>query len=84
MAQKLSCVQATDGEETSHGDGGLHLRQVRLEGLTQKLLYCMRLIVLGVGQFPQKLATAALSVGHVSKIGSSRAISNARVKFGRR
>jgi len=33
---------------------------------------------------PQKLATAALSVGHVSNIGSSRAISNACLKFGPR
>jgi len=32
----------------------------------------------------QKLATAAVSVGHVSNMGSNRAISNARVRFGRR
>ena len=32
----------------------------------------------------QKLATAAVSVGHVSNIGSSRAISNACLKFGPR
>jgi len=33
VAQKLSCLQATDGKETAHGDGALPLRQVRLEGL---------------------------------------------------
>jgi hypothetical protein len=32
----------------------------------------------------QKLATAAVSVGHVSNIGSRRAISNACLKFGPR
>ena len=36
------------------------------------------------GTRPQKLATAAVSLGHVSNIGSSRAISNACFKFGRR
>src|SRR5439155_20223651 len=38
----------------------------------------------GIVRRPQKLATAAVSVGHVSNIGSSRAISNARLKFGPR
>jgi hypothetical protein len=33
---------------------------------------------------PQKLATAAVSLAHVSNIGSSRAISNACLKFGRK
>src|SRR6266581_273969 len=38
----------------------------------------------GIFRRPQKLATAAVSVGHVSNIGSSRAISNACLKFGPR
>src|SRR2546422_4730989 len=38
----------------------------------------------GIVRLPQKLATAAVSVGHVSNIGSSRAISNACLKFGPR
>jgi hypothetical protein len=33
VAQKLSCLPAADGKETSHGDGSLLLREVRLEGL---------------------------------------------------
>jgi hypothetical protein len=39
VAQKLSRVPATDGEETSHGDGALSLRQVRLEGLGAVIKY---------------------------------------------
>src|SRR6267378_1058728 len=38
----------------------------------------------GIVRRPQKLATAAVSVGQVSNIGSSRAISNACLKFGPR
>ena len=33
MAQKLSRLPATDGQEKSHRDGSLPLRKVRLEGL---------------------------------------------------
>ena len=33
MAQKVSCLSAAHGKETSDGDGSLPLRQVRLEGL---------------------------------------------------
>jgi len=33
VAQKLSRLPATDGKETSRGDGSLSLRQLRLEGL---------------------------------------------------
>jgi len=33
VAQKLSRLSATDGQEKSHGDGSLPLRKVRLEGL---------------------------------------------------
>ena len=33
MAQKLSRLPATHGQEKSHGDGSLRLRKVRLEGL---------------------------------------------------
>jgi len=38
----------------------------------------------GIVRRPQKLATAAVSLSHVSNIGSSREISNARFKFGPR
>ena len=38
----------------------------------------------GIVRCPQKLATAAVSLAHVSNIGSSLAISNACLKFGRR
>jgi hypothetical protein len=38
----------------------------------------------GIVRCPQKLATAAVSLGHVSKMGRSRAISSACLKFGRR
>jgi len=33
VAQELSRVPAANGKETSHGDGSLPLRQIRLEGL---------------------------------------------------
>ena len=33
MAQELSRLPAANGKETSHGDGSLPLRQVRVEGL---------------------------------------------------
>ena len=33
MAQKLSRLPATDGKETSHRDGSLFVREVRVEGL---------------------------------------------------
>jgi hypothetical protein len=33
VAQKVSCLSAAHGKETSNGDGSLPLRQVRLEGL---------------------------------------------------
>jgi len=33
VAQKLSRLSATAGKETSHRDGALPVRQVRLEGL---------------------------------------------------
>ena len=33
VAQKVSCLSAAHVKETSHGDGSLPLRQVRLEGL---------------------------------------------------
>jgi hypothetical protein len=38
----------------------------------------------GIVRCPQKLATAAVSLGHVSKMGRSRAIASACLKFGRR
>jgi len=33
VAQELSCLPATDGKETSYGDGSLLLRETCLEGL---------------------------------------------------
>jgi len=42
VAQKLSSVSATDGKETSHRNGPLLVRQIRLEGLTSAAKYFPR------------------------------------------